>query len=77
MSGFKARGQERILEMSLVQKGGFIKGRRWGRDLWGREGWPSIYSQVGRGSGKGGVSEEFGSQVSRTLRDHLLLGKGH
>ena len=25
-------GQERILEMSSVQKGGFIKA--WGRDLW-------------------------------------------
>jgi len=27
-----AQGQERILEMSLVQKGGFIKAR--GQDLW-------------------------------------------
>ena len=27
MLGFKASGQERILEMSLVQKGGLIKAR--------------------------------------------------
>ena len=29
MLGFKASGQERILEMSLVQKGGLIKARGW------------------------------------------------
>jgi len=28
----EADGQERILETSLVQKGGFIKA--WGQDLW-------------------------------------------
>jgi len=28
MIGFKANGQERILELSLAQKGGFIKERR-------------------------------------------------
>ena len=32
MLGFKADGQEGILEMSLVQKGGFIKAR--GQDPW-------------------------------------------
>jgi len=30
--GFKPEGQERILETSLVQKGGFIKARR--QDPW-------------------------------------------
>ena len=32
MLSFEADGQERILEMSLVQKGGFIKAQR--QDLW-------------------------------------------
>ena len=32
MLGFEANGQEKILEMSLVQKGGFIKA--WGQNLW-------------------------------------------
>ena len=32
MLGFKINGQEKILEMPLVQKGGFIKARGW--DLW-------------------------------------------
>ena len=32
MLEFKADGQEGILKMSLVQKGGFIKAR--GQDLW-------------------------------------------
>ena len=30
--GFEADGQERILQMSSVQKGVFIKA--WGQDLW-------------------------------------------
>ena len=32
MLGFGADGQERIVEMSLVQKGDFMKAR--GQDLW-------------------------------------------
>ena len=32
MLGFKAAGQERILEMSFLQKASFIKA--WGQDPW-------------------------------------------
>ena len=32
MLGFRANSEERILETSLVQKGGFIKAQ--GHDLW-------------------------------------------
>ena len=55
MLGFKADDQERILEMSLVQKGGFIKAQ--GQDPgqkelhWGHKEWLTIYFQVGRGLG--------------------------
>ena len=49
---FEANRQERILEMSLVQKGSFIKAQ--GQDHeqkelhWGHEEWPLICFQVGR-----------------------------
>ena len=53
--GFEANGPERILEMSLVQKGGFIKARGWTggqKELHqGHEEWPIIYFQGGRGLG--------------------------
>ena len=53
MFGFEADGQERILEMSLVQKDGFIKAqdRTHGqKELYrGREEWLIICFQVGRG----------------------------
>ena len=52
-----ADDQERILEVSLVQKWWFIKAQ--GQDPWaeiaaapGFEGWLTIYPQVGRGSGR-------------------------
>ena len=34
--GFEANGQERILEMPLMQRSGFIKA--WGQDLWAERG---------------------------------------
>ena len=55
MLGFEVDSQERILEMSLVQKGGFIKAQ--GQDPgqkelhWGHKEWLTIYFQVGRGLG--------------------------
>ena len=36
MLGFEADGQEKILEMALVQKGGFIKAQ--GQDPWAKRG---------------------------------------
>lgn len=55
--GFKANSQERILEASLVQKGGFIRAQEkaWGqKELLprGHEEWPIICPQVGRGLGR-------------------------
>ena len=54
--GFRAHDQNRILEVCLVQKDGFIKAR--GQDPWvkrttpwGYEEWLIIYFQVGRGLG--------------------------
>ena len=38
MLGFEANGQERILEMSLVQKRGFIKAQ--GQDPWAERAAP-------------------------------------
>ena len=57
---YRGNGQERILQMSLVQKGGFIKAR--GQDSgenelhWGGEEQPLIYEGIGRGKGKREVS---------------------
>ena len=52
MLGFIVDGQERVLEMSLVQKDSFIKAL--GQDLLakriarGQKEWPVLYSQAGR-----------------------------
>ena len=56
MVGFGADGQERILETSLVQKGGFIKAQ--GQDPMGRKYWDCaeqliIYLGAGGGKDKG------------------------
>jgi len=55
MLGFEAFGQERILEMSLVQKVVLLKPgdrTRGQKELyWGPEEWPIIYFQGGRGLG--------------------------
>ena len=47
--GSGAHDQERILEMSLVQNGGFVK-------AWG-QGWLIVYLGVGGGQEKGGFSK--------------------
>ena len=56
MLGLEGNGQERILETSLVQKGGFIKaqGRTRGqKELhWGHEEWPITDFQGGKGLGR-------------------------
>ena len=53
MLGFKADGQERILETSLVQKVVLFKyrDRTFGQKglHWGHEEWSIIYFQAGRG----------------------------
>ena len=56
--------QERILEMSLVQNGGFIKA--WGQDRWQEEllplaceEWLMIYQGVGGGKEKGDFKRIF------------------
>ena len=56
MLWFRENGPERILETSLVQKGGFIKAQgqepRAEKELqWGCERCLTVYFQVRRGSG--------------------------
>ena len=57
MLGFRADSWERILQTSLVQKGGFIKA--WDRTLgqkelhWGCEEWLVIYLGFGGGKDEG------------------------
>ena len=53
MLGFQADSQERILEMSLVQRDVLLTHRdriQGQKELpWGHEEWPIIYFQVGKG----------------------------
>lgn len=51
----RAEAQERILERSLVQNGGFLKAL--GQDLWA--GVVMIHLVVGGGKGKGGFQKNF------------------
>ena len=75
----RANNQERILEMSLVQNGGFMKAQ--GQAPWVErlpqacEGWLIIYLGVGRGLGIVYSLRNFGSKVSRTLRGLAIVGK--
>ena len=62
--GFRADGQERILEMFLVQKGGFIKAQ--GQDPWARKSCTEVVrndglytSKLGVGMDKGSFQEDF------------------
>ena len=45
MLGFEVDGQEKIIEMSLVQKGGFMKAWVW--DLWAEKSCTGVMSDVG------------------------------
>ena len=77
--GLEVSGQERILETSSVQKGGFIKAR--GQDLrqkelpWGCEEWLIIYFQAGRGLGIAKVSKEFKKQGFQDLEGLVAVKK--
>lgn len=60
MLGSEANGQERILETSMMQKGGFIKAQgdqTCGQEglHWGHEEQLTPHFDVGRGSGTTGV----------------------
>ena len=75
-----ANDQERILEMSLVQNGGFIKAqdRTLGQEELlpqACEGWLIIFLGVGRGLRIVFYLRNFGSKLSRTLRGLAIVGK--
>ena len=75
-----ADDQERILETSLVQTGGFIKAQRqdpWQEELLPRacDRWLIIYLGVGRGSRIAYYLRIFGSNVTRTRRGLAVVGK--
>lgn len=63
MLGFKADGQERILETSSLQKGGFMKAQGqgpWQKELqWAHDEWLLLYFEAGRGLGTAQASPVF------------------
>ena len=79
MLGFRANSQERILEISLVQEGGFIKARvqdHGKKELhWSHEERPIIHFQAGMGLGIAKSLRNFGNKVSSTLRGLAVVGK--
>ena len=76
----RAYNQERTLETSLVQKGGFIKARV--REPWAGRGLPGLGGKADCTPGRGRVGErvlpkELWKLGFQDLEGQLLLGKGH
>lgn len=70
MLRFEANGQEKVLEMSLMQEGAFILKHR--DRTPGGERWLTIHFQVGRGQGQ---CKSLGILEGRTLTGPGIVGK--